>query len=172
MTIQVPLKQREMEEYGNFVLVKTSLNSANSQPMLYPAVPPMFKLDAIRRRLWTKVSPTKGISSAARVSRGSFVDSWGGVSSKEQVRHPNEHVTATIVMYYTCSGGVPTAEDVKRAIDDLEELYQAVEVNGNLADEKFDFMKSELTVKDAMDIEKEDWYLPSLLLKHKCLVLL
>jgi len=71
------------------------------------------------------------------------------------VRHPNEHVTATIVMYYTCSGGVPTAEDVKRAIDDLEELYQAVEVNGNLADEKFDFMKSELTVKDAMDIKKK-----------------
>jgi hypothetical protein len=105
------------------------------------------------------------------VSRGSFVDSWSGVTSNEQVRHPNEHVTATIVMYYTCSGGVPTAEDVKRAIDDLEELYQAVEVNGNLADGKFDFMKSELIIKDAMDIKKKV-LTHSILFKHQCQVLL
>jgi hypothetical protein len=114
----------------------------------------MFKKGA-RRKLGGIPATIKGKSSAARVSRGSFVDSWSGVTSNEQVRHPNEHVTATIVMYYTCSGGVPTAEDVKRAIDDLEELYQAVEVNGNLADGKFDFMKSELIIKDAMDIKKK-----------------
>jgi len=82
----------------------------------------MFKKGA-RRKLGGIPATIKGKSSAARVSRGSFVDSWSGVTSNEQVRHPNEHVTATIVMYYTCSGGVPTAEDVKRAIDDLEELY-------------------------------------------------
>ena len=27
-------------------------------------------------------------------------------------------------VYYTCLGGVPTAEDVKRAIDDLAELHE------------------------------------------------
>lgn len=53
-------------------------------------------------------------------------------------------------VYYTCLGGVPTAEDVKRAIDDLESFMKG-EVNGNLADGKFDFMKNELTVRDAME---------------------
>jgi len=94
-----------------------------------------------------------GKSSAARVSRGSEVldDSWDGVTVQNPTRHPDEHITATIVMYYTCDGGVPSAEDVKSAIDDLEELYRSIEVNGDLADGSFDFMKSELTVKDAIN---------------------
>ena len=64
-----------------------------------------------------------GTSSAARVSKGSFHDSWNGLSVKELKRHQNEHITATIVMYYTCSGGAPSTADVKSAIDDLEGLY-------------------------------------------------
>merc|ERR1712038_1930611 len=61
-----------------------------------------------------------GKSSAARVSRGSEVDTpWKGLTVEKPERHDNEHVTATIVMYYTCSGGVPTEQDVKAAIDDL-----------------------------------------------------
>jgi len=84
-----------------------------------------------------------GRSSAARVSRGSVVDAWEGLTVKNAKRHPNEHITATIVMYYTCAGGVPTEYDVLAAIDDLEEMYRSVE-NGHLADDKFDFMKSEL----------------------------
>ena len=58
-------------------------------------------------------------------------------------------------MYYTCSGGVPSETDVKSAIDDLEELYKAIEVNGKLADAEFDFMKSDLTVKDMVDINSK-----------------
>lgn len=94
-------------------------------------------------------------SSAARVSKGSLYDSWAGLSVKNPERHPNEHITATIVMYYTCSDGVPSESDVKSAIDDLEELYKAIEVNGNLADAEFDFMKSDLTVKDMVDIKSK-----------------
>ena len=73
-------------------------------------------------------------------------------------------------VYYTCLGGVPTAEDVKRAIDDLESFMKG-EVNGNLADGKFDFMKSELIIKDAMDIKKKV-LTHSILFKHQCQVLL
>ena len=57
--------------------------------------------------------------------------------------------------YITCSGGVPSATDVKSAIDDLEELYKAIEVNGKLSDAEFDFMKSDLTVKDMVDIKSK-----------------
>lgn len=70
---------------------------------------------------------------------------------KNPKRHPSEHVTVTIVMYYVCSGGVPTPEDVRTAVDDLEDMYASLE-SGRLADRKFDFMKSELTVKDTNDI--------------------
>ncbi len=62
---------------------------------------------------------------------------------------------------------MPTADDVNRAIDDLEELYQAVEVNGNLADGKFDFMKSELIIKLAWHIKKKE-LTPSICLNNQC----
>ncbi len=96
-----------------------------------------------------------GKSSAARVSRGTEVDSWEGLTVENPKRHENEHITATIVMYYTCSGGIPTQEDVKSAIDDLEELYRSVATSGSLSEDEFNFMKSELTVKDMADIEKK-----------------
>jgi hypothetical protein len=105
------------------------------------------------RGIVPKQPPKFGKSSAARVSRGSLVGEWDGLTLKEPKRHPHEHVTVTIVMYYTCSGGVPTEEDVKAAIDDLEDLYKTLEVEGNLSSQKFDFMKSELTVKDMIDIK-------------------
>ena len=64
----------------------------------------------------------------------------GWPTVKEPKRPPDEHFTH---VFNTCSG----AAAVKSAIDDLEELYQAIEVNGKLGDTEFDFMKSELTVK-------------------------
>eukprot|EP00548_Thalassiothrix_antarctica_P015971 CAMPEP_0194167490 /NCGR_PEP_ID=MMETSP0154-20130528/2751_1 /TAXON_ID=1049557 /ORGANISM="Thalassiothrix antarctica, Strain L6-D1" /LENGTH=437 /DNA_ID=CAMNT_0038878401 /DNA_START=8 /DNA_END=1321 /DNA_ORIENTATION=+ len=93
-----------------------------------------------------------GKSSAARVSRGSLVGQYDGLNVQKPKRHPNEHITATIVMYYTCSGGVPSERDVRSAIDDLEALYHEVE-GGKLGDEKFEFMKSELTVDNMLGIE-------------------
>ena len=103
------------------------------------------------------LSSPRSLSSAARVSKGTTVDDnlYKGISVKDPKRHPTEHITATIVMYYTCSGGVPSAADVKAAIDDLEELYKAIDVNGKLADAEFDFMKSDLTVKDVVDIKSK-----------------
>lgn len=65
----------------------------------------------------------------------------------------SEHVTVTVVLYNTVTGGVPSEEDVAAAIDDLEALYAACGAEGRLADDTFDFMKKELTVKDMADIK-------------------
>jgi huntingtin len=104
-------------------------------------------------RRMVAAAPT-GKSSAARVSRGSAVDEtvpYEGLKVKDAKRHENEGITVTIVFYYVCAGGVPSESDVVSAINDLENMYRGVE-NSNLGDEKFDFMKSELTVNDANQI--------------------
>merc|ERR1719453_1549591 len=89
--------------------------------------------------------------SASRL-RSSEHDVWSGLTVKSPARNKDEHVTITIVMYNTVSGGVPTEEDVAAAVDDLEQLYASCGADGRLADAEFDFMKKELTVKDAVDI--------------------
>jgi hypothetical protein len=92
------------------------------------------------------------------VSRGTAVDPPGtpfpALTVQKPERHDNECITATIVFYYVCAGGVPSEADVAKAINDLENMYRALE-NGNLADANFDFMKSELTVKDAGGIQNK-----------------
>jgi len=58
-------------------------------------------------------------------------------------------------MYNTVVDGVPSEADVMAAIDDLEDLYAKCGANGQLKDSTFDFMKKELTVKDAADISSK-----------------
>merc|ERR1712178_229764 len=96
-----------------------------------------------------------GSANAARVSRGSEVDTWKGLTKKTPVRNPAEHITITVVLYFTVANGVPSEADVLAAIDDMEKLYDPCTGKGRLAEEKFDFMKSELTVKDVKDIQKK-----------------
>jgi len=96
-----------------------------------------------------------GESNAARVSVGSKVANDVGnhqlrvinPDSKETetlVRHPNEHITITVIFYYTVKGGVPSNQDVARAIDDLESMYRATN-SARLADETMDYMKAPLS---------------------------
>merc|ERR1712232_326401 len=148
MTIQVPLRQKPSDRedyYGGTLCIKDECSFGA----------PVFKSKRHRLPSISFKTKRKGKSSAARVSKGSFVDEWDGLTIQEPKRHPNEHCTATIVMYYTCNGGVPTDEDIIAAIDDIEELYRGIEGNGQLSDNQFDFMKSELTVKDVIDISKK-----------------
>merc|ERR1711862_206989 len=98
-------------------------------------------------------APRLGRASAARVSRGTEEDTWRGLSVKEPQRHVSEHVTVTIVIYNAIADGVPSSDDVMAAIDDLEALYASCSIEGRLADPSFDFMKGELTAKDAADIK-------------------
>merc|ERR1719235_1330418 len=99
-----------------------------------------------------QLAPKKGTANAARVSRGSEHDVWSGLSVVDPDRNGSEHVTITVVIYNTIADGVPSEEDIVAAIDDLEALYAACGADGRLADDTFDFMKKELTIKDAMDI--------------------
>merc|ERR1739842_92997 len=99
--------------------------------------------------------PKEGIANAARVSKGTEVDTWEGLSIKEPVRNEHEHLTISVVIYFTVVGGVPSQKDVLAAIDDMEMLYDACKAKGRLADEEFDFMKKELTVKDVVEISEK-----------------
>merc|ERR1712070_1343346 len=97
----------------------------------------------------------EGKASAARVSRGSEVDRWGGLSVKQPKRDPQQHITATVVIYNTVAGGVPSPEDVKAAIDDMEQLYAACGWRGQLSEQGADFVKSELTVAQVQGIAEK-----------------
>jgi len=96
--------------------------------------------------------PRRGKASAARVSRGSQVDTWQGLSAKTPKRDAHQHVTVTVVIYNTVAGGVPGFEDVAAAIADMDALYASCGWTGALASQGADFMKSELTVADALKI--------------------
>merc|ERR1712100_97081 len=127
MTIQVPLMQKQPPtsgfaygcddlygspgqgfiDFGSPGFIDDNACECESTPEIYN---PMLKAKP-RMTLRTKSkkkTPVFGSSSAARVSRGSRVDTWNGLTVKEPKRHSNEHITVTIVLYYTCSGGVPT----------------------------------------------------------------
>merc|ERR1712167_128003 len=94
-----------------------------------------------------------GEANAARVSVGSRVAKDAGNhklrvmeadSEQTLARHPNEHITITVIFYYTVKGGVPSSEDVVRAIDDLESMYRATNA-ARLADSTLDYMKGPLS---------------------------
>merc|ERR1719262_1533985 len=86
--------------------------------------------------------PKVGKANAARVSRGSMVDRLQKtVEVKAPKRDPSQHVTVTVVIYNTVAGGVPSSEDVKAAVDDMEALYASCGWTGRLASEGADFMK-------------------------------
>merc|ERR1711970_1694181 len=98
-------------------------------------------------------SSAVGEANAARVSVGSRVAKDAGShklrvteadSQQTLVRHPSEHVTITVIFYYTVKGGVPSKEDVVRAIDDLESMYRATNA-ARLADSTMDYMKGPLS---------------------------
>jgi len=61
---------------------------------------------------------------------------------KSPARHQAEHLSATIVIYNTVAGGVPSAEDVKAAIADMESLYTNCGWSGKVTDSGASFMKA------------------------------
>merc|ERR1712159_420532 len=82
------------------------------------------------RSLGVRAPPKKGKATAARVSRGSEVDTWKGLTVQEPQRNEAEHITVTVVIYNTVAGGVPSEDDVAAAVNDMEELYSKCAWNG------------------------------------------
>merc|ERR1712150_35127 len=94
-----------------------------------------------------ELPPGHGVANAARVSCGSLQDYWAGLTVIEPKRDQQQHCTVTVQLYHMVVGGVPSPEDVKAAIDDMENLYDATAWRGHLADKGADFMKSGLTLE-------------------------
>merc|ERR1719502_856714 len=138
--------------------VSAAAMSMQSMPMVGALSPPpaagMLRSRACRSR--GAPPPPVGKANAARVSRGSMADRVDKtVQVKTPIRDSSQHVTVTVVIYNTVAGGVPSAEDVKAAVDDMEALYASCGWKGRLASDGAAFMKKELTVKDAVDIHKK-----------------
>jgi len=113
---------------------------------------PTRRSRSLRSAVAERAAPRKGKATAARVSRGSEVDIWKGLTVQGPQRNEAEHITVTVVIYNTVAGGVPSEGDVAAAVTDMEALYRQCEWSGRLADEGADFMKAELTVADAAKI--------------------
>ena len=94
--------------------------------------------------------PKRGKSSSARVSIGTEHDTWDGLLVPDAARHEKEHVTVTVVIYNVVVGGVPSAEDVRAAADDMDSLYAACGWVGHLADEGAAFMKAEMATTEPL----------------------
>eukprot|EP00406_Dinophysis_acuminata_P072491 CAMPEP_0179244188 /NCGR_PEP_ID=MMETSP0797-20121207/17929_1 /TAXON_ID=47934 /ORGANISM="Dinophysis acuminata, Strain DAEP01" /LENGTH=1094 /DNA_ID=CAMNT_0020951697 /DNA_START=10 /DNA_END=3294 /DNA_ORIENTATION=- len=87
--------------------------------------------------------PVHGTANAARVSRGSFVDHWGGITVGEPERDA-QHCTITVQLYHTVAGGTPSPQDVMAAIDDMEAMYRScTSWSGRLSEPQAQFMVSE-----------------------------
>merc|ERR1711879_756475 len=167
MTVQIPLAQKPTParsacynfgpSFGGGSISEMYCDSFSapvmcmSAPMGAPMPKMMMKSTGVKE-CRSRSKRAVGSSNASRVSRGDYYDTWSGLNQTEPKRNDGEHITVTVVFYNTVAGGVPCKEDVMAAIDDMENLYQSCQASGRLADEKFDFMKSELTVKDCQDI--------------------
>ncbi len=67
-----------------------------------------------------------GQSNAARISRGSASETGqkAPIDTKSMTRDPEQHITITVVIYNTIEGlTIPTEEDIKNAIAELEGFY-------------------------------------------------
>lgn len=135
--------------YGDFSFMSLPV------PFAAPCAVPQSASVLRTRSLGARAPPKKGKSTAARVSRGSEVDTWKGLTVQEPQRNEAEHITVTVVIYNTVAGGVPSEDDVAAAVSDMEELYSKCAWNGRLAEEGADFMKAELTVADAAKISNK-----------------
>eukprot|EP00928_Gymnodinium_smaydae_P066713 TRINITY_DN4967_c1_g1_i1.p1 TRINITY_DN4967_c1_g1~~TRINITY_DN4967_c1_g1_i1.p1 ORF type:complete len:467 (+),score=54.52 TRINITY_DN4967_c1_g1_i1:70-1401(+) len=158
MTIQVPLKQKPRSRPNRYGM---NIFYGGDEPVSASAAPFGFLGRGIA---------AMGRSSAARVSRGSEYDVWDGLSVKAPERNESEHITITVVLYNAVTDGVPSEEDVVRAIDDMEALYASATKHGRLADAEFNFMKASLDVKAVTDIAaKPKCQSPSIPDKPGCL---
>merc|ERR1711963_429137 len=120
-TNAVPLKSSGFSFGAPKMMCKTSssFTTLNAAPM------PMSEgLRCAKRSSRNRDPPKKiGTANAARVSRGTKVDTWSGLNIKTPKRNKNEHITCTIVIYNTITDGVPSENDITAAIDDMENLY-------------------------------------------------
>mmetsp|Transcript_18051 Transcript_18051/g.20814 ORF Transcript_18051/g.20814 Transcript_18051/m.20814 type:complete len:313 (+) Transcript_18051:718-1656(+) len=135
MTVQVPLKQESTNSpFGKTTGFDSAYSALEQESKTFygTAIPFGCAASPAAPRMMCKKIGGRGgglgISSAARVSRGTEYDNLEGKSllkAKSFTRRKSERITVTTVLYNVVVGGIPTEADVLAAIDDLEQLYAA-----------------------------------------------
>lgn len=72
----------------------------------------------------------KPASFVARVSQGQTIKEVLTTCAKERKRHPTQRITITVHSYFVCEGGIPSAQDLQKAVQWLQESYMMCDVNG------------------------------------------
>jgi huntingtin len=164
-TVQVPLKQAQRpreQPVLAYAMLSKSVEMEESEEMAASAemdepeemAAPTVALKSLRMQSDSAsvLRSAPGQANAARVSKGSFVDHWQGLTVSSPKRDDTQHVTITFVLYNTVAGGVPSEKDVVAAVDDMEQLYNSCGWNGKRAEVGASFSTAELTVKNMNDI--------------------
>lgn len=136
MLVQVPMKQRPSGNRG-FPGFGYAGGAGGGFPntLLVGAGGAGFSLGPSQVAFSAAPSMPVGRSSAARVSMGDDTEEkYQPLEAKTFERHPEQHITVTITMYYAVQGGVPAAADITKAIDDLEKLYKECKITVPLAE--------------------------------------
>lgn len=147
MTLQIPIEQAKTEyrwqdESSSYTSVFPKYKSLSFECGIfdddepkYTSLSAIFPMDGDGDDMWRGTqtrSLVAGVSNAARVNTGADA----GLAKKLVVQKPkrktDQHITATIIMYYSVSGGVPGVQDVKSAILDMEELFSKCNWSGKL----------------------------------------
>ncbi len=140
MMIQVPIVQKKRETYRGFSSPQTMglddgvLESYVGSKATFSFGGGVTRGGGTRGIAKSGSGVVFGESNAARVSRGKHEDIWSGLAVKDIKRDPKQPITITVTMYYTVTGGIPTAADVNAGIADLEALYKAAGPSFNLSD--------------------------------------
>lgn len=129
MTIQIPIEKKMSGRYvynGGSTNIKFTRGSSGMRGS---------------RGGYGGCSGRYGKSSAGRVSRGTLHDNnWSGITADDIKRNTSQHCTVTIVLYHVIENGIPSSEDVKKSIDELETLYSKCDINCNLDTKPAEFM--------------------------------
>lgn len=143
MTIQIPLKQAiKAKTRGGPIYLEEKYNCKAP----YKAVPfsnfPNTSVASVGESLSFGTRgggepDRQGVSSAARISMGSVVDDTfkyvDVVNPEYHARDHNQHCTITVILYHVVEGGVPSIDDVRAAVEELDRLYSACKWSGKLA---------------------------------------
>lgn len=151
MTVQLPLKQKEVARYrdvdkGFHLLGGGGCSSGFSFGTSGGATNPDWPAQLMAAECAAQQAfgggglreqrETIGRSSAARVSKGDIATTdWKGLHVNQNwTRHPTQHATITVTFYFAVEGGVPSATDVRRAIAELDQFFEKLGTGGRRAD--------------------------------------
>ena len=156
MTIQLPIKQKPREARSKGLYESDAIAECASMS------------NELSYRSFSFRSAPVGKSYVARISRGDEEGEYPGLGNKNPIRHDHEHPTITVIFYYVVKDGVPSVEDTMKAVQIMEEMYEATS-GKNI--KEIPHMKAEATeeqiVQIAEKIKLQPWQPPAQTVTNK-----